>query len=266
MKKEKVAGGSSLWIRPEFAPIPYCPGCQEPVAGEAILQVLEEMDLVKDTIVIPGVGCSSFLPFLWKMDFVMTAHGRPPDVATAVKRILKYPLVFTVQGDGDCFAIGAGSTISAAVRGEKVTMIMLNNTNYGTTGGQQAPTTLLGERTSTTPLGRGLNEEGFPAHVAETLATFRGVCYSARTAVNTAANFQRTKRYLRTAFQKQKEGLGLSYVEIIVACPPNRKLTPLETVKWIDEEVLAEFPLGEFKSVAREETREKERELVEVKR
>ncbi|HJW88304.1 MAG TPA: thiamine pyrophosphate-dependent enzyme [Dehalococcoidia bacterium] len=263
MEKVRVTGGSPLWTRPEFATIPFCPGCQEPVASEALLQVLEETGLAGEAIAVVGIGCNSFLPFLWKMDFVLAAHGRPPDVATAVKRILKYPLVFTVQGDGDCFAIGAGSTVSAAIRGEKITIIMLNNNNYGTTGGQMSPTTILGQRTSTTPLGRGGNEEGFPAHVAETMATFKGVCYSVRTAVNGPASFQRTKRCLRTAFQMQMEGRGLSFVEIIVACPPNRHLTPLETVKWIDDEVLAEFPLGEFKNSGREEMRE--REPAEVK-
>ena len=253
MEKVKVAGGSPLWVRPEFVTIPFCAGCQEPVASEALLQVLEEKGLAGEAIAVVGIGCNSFLPFLWKMDFIMAAHGRAADSATAAKRILKSPLVFTVQGDGDCFAIGAGSTVSAAVRGENITIIMLNNNNYGTTGGQMSPTTILGQKTSTTPLGRGANGEGFPAHVAETLATFRGVCYSARTAVNSPSNFQRTKRCLSTAFEKQMEGMGLSFVEIIVACPPNRKLTPVETIKWIDDEVLAELPLGEFKNVAREE-------------
>jgi len=249
MQKVKVAGGSSYWLRPEFMPIPYCPGCQEPVAGEAILEVLEEMGIIDEAIAVPGVGCSSFLPFLWEMDAIMTAHGRPPDVATAIKRILRYPLVFTVQGDGDAIAIGAGSLINAATRGEKITVVMLTNTNYGTTGGQMAPTTVLGQRTTTTPYGRSPEMEGFPAHVPELLSTFKGVVYAARTAVNTPANFQRTKRYLRTAFQKQLDNLGMSFVEILVACPPNWHMTPLQCLERIEKELIPEFPLGEFKNV-----------------
>lgn len=254
VRKEKVAGGSSLWLRPEFMPIPYCPGCQEPVVGQIVLEVLEEMELDGDCIAIPGVGCSSFLPFLWNVDAAMTAHGRPCDVATAVKRVLKTPLVFTIQGDGDCFAIGAGSTISAALRGEKITVVMLTNTNYGTTGGQMAPTTVTGQHTSTSPYGRGENE-GFPAHVPEMLAQVKGVAYTARGAVNTPANYQRTKRFIKTAFKKQLDRVGFSLVEVIVACPPNWHRTPVECIDFINETLLAEYPLGEFKNVERLEAR-----------
>jgi len=250
MKKEKVAGGSSLWIRPEFAPIPYCPGCQEPVAGEAILQVLEEMDLVKDTIVIPGVGCSSFLPFLWKMDFVMTAHGRPPDVATAIKRTLRgKPIVMTLQGDGDCLAIGAEPLMNTVARAEKITILMINNLNYGTTGGQMAPTTLVGQVTSTTPQGRDPALTGFPVHAPESLAAYRGVAYTARGSVHTAANYQRAKKMLKAALQKQVDNVGLSFLELISACPPDWRLNPLESLKFIDEKVIPEYPLGEFKNL-----------------
>jgi len=180
-------------------------------------------------------------------DFIMTAHGRPPDVATAIKRILKYPLVFTIQGDGDCIAIGAGSLINAAIRGEKITIIMLNNTNYGTTGGQMSPTTLLEQRTSTSPMGREPQNYGYPVHVPELLATLKGVAYTARGAFNTPANFQRTKNYLKKAFEAQKENLGLTFVEIIVACPPNWHLSPVDSLKLIEDKVIPEFPLGEFK-------------------
>ncbi len=249
-KREKVAGGSDLWIRPEFAVIPSCPGCQEPVVGQLILEVLEEMGLDGEAIAVPGVGCSTFLPVMWNVDAVLTAHGRPCDVATAVKRVTKAPLVFTVQGDGDCFAIGAGPTVSAALRGEKITVITLSNTTYGTTGGQMSPTTVSGQRTTTSPQGRG-EEQGYPAHVPELLAGIKGVAYTARGAVNTPANLQKTKGYIKAAFQKQLDRAGFSLVEVIVACPPNWHYTPIECLKFIDETLLAEFPLGEFKNADR---------------
>ena len=250
IKKVKVAGGSKLWVRPEFAVIPSCPGCQEPMVGQIILEVLEEMELDGECIAVPGVGCSSFLPMMWNVDVIMTGHGRPCDVATAIKRVTKLPLVFTLQGDGDCFAIGAGATVSAALRGEKITVVTVNNTTYGTTGGQMSPTTVSGQRTTTSPLGRG-EEQGYPAHVPELLGGIKGVAYTARGAVNTPANYQKTKRYIKTAFQKQLDGVGFSLVEVIVACPPNWHYTPVECLRFIDETLLAEFALGEFKNVDR---------------
>ena len=253
MERVKVAGSPRSFFRPKYVTIPSCPGCQEPLAMRCITETLEEMGLIGEAIAVHGVGCSGPFVRSVELDFLGTAHGRPPDAATAIKRILVYPLVFTVQGDGDCISIGAGSLINAAIRAERITVIMLNNTNYGTTGGQMAPTTVLGQQTSTTPLGRKVEREGYPAHVAELLATFQGVAYSARTALDIAANYQRTKKYLRKAFQSQMDDLGLSFVEIVVACPPNWHLTPLDCLKFIEDKVLPEFPLGEFK----DETREK---------
>lgn len=247
MKKVKIAGPSSYWLRPSFMTIPYCPGCQEPVAASAILEVLEEIGSIGDAIAVPGVGCNSPLGTLMGIDFIMSAHGRPPDVATAIKRILKYPLVFTIQGDGDCISIGAGSLINAAMRGEKITIIMLNNINYGTTGGQMSPTTLLDQRTSTSPTGRDPQNYGYPVHVPELLGNFKGVAYTARGAFNNPANFQRTKRFLKKAFEAQKKNIGLSFVEIIVSCPPNWHMSPVDSLKFIEEKVIPEFPIGEFK-------------------
>ncbi|MFQ5825803.1 MAG: thiamine pyrophosphate-dependent enzyme [Dehalococcoidia bacterium] len=247
MTKERVTGKPELWMRTENLPIPSCPGCQEPVAVRLILEVLEEMGLVDRSIMVVGVGCSCILPLSIDIDYIMCAHGRPPDGATAMKRVLKdEALIFTLQGDGDCIAIGAGPLINAAIRGEKFTIIMLNNATYGTTGGQLAPTTLMGQRTSTTPLGRSPGE-GYPVHVPEMLTSFEGVAYTARGAVNTPANYQRTRRYVRAAFQKQLENAGLSFVEILVACPPDWRMTPLESLEWIGERMISEYPLGEFK-------------------
>jgi len=172
-------------------------------------------------------------------------------VATAIKRVLRdEPIVFTVQGDGDCVAIGAGSLFNAVARAERISVFMVNNANFGTTGGQLAPTTLMGQVTTTTPRGR-TPAEGYPVHVPEVLVNFKGVAYAARGAVHTPANYQRTKRYLKTAFQKQIDGVGFSFVEILAACPPDWHMTPVESLRFIEEKMIPEFPLGEFKNVDR---------------
>ncbi|GAG07443.1 unnamed protein product, partial [marine sediment metagenome] len=231
----------------------FCPGCQTPVVARIIAEAFDELGIGDKAIMVAGVGCHGMLLGGVALDRVHALHGRGPDVATGIKRNLPDIIVFTVQGDGDCIAIGAGSLIGAATRGEKITIIMINNTNYGTTGGQLAPTTLVGQVTTTTPQGRDPNVEGYPAHAAELVATFKGVSYSARGALHTAANYQRTKGYIKTAFQKQLDGLGLSFVEVITACPPNWHLTPVQSLAWIKEQVVPEFPLGEFKNGAQVE-------------
>lgn len=242
------------WGRPELClDLPvwglYCPGCQHPTGARLIAEVLDELGIADRAILIIGVGCHAFSGFALNFDVVSSCHGRAPDLATAVKRIHPDTIVFSLQGDGDCIAIGAGPFIGALTRGEMITIIMLNNTNYGTTGGQLAPTTLMEQRTTTTPEGRTADREGYPAHVAELAAGFRGTAYSARGALNNLANYQRTKKYIKTAFQKQINNVGFSYVEVISACPPNWHLSPLESLEWIEEKVIPEFPLGEFKNV-----------------
>lgn len=229
----------------------YCPGCQEPVIGRIIGEALDELGVADRAIMIIGVGCHAFMGFGFEVDAVGGIHGRAPDLATAIKRIYQDTIVFTIQGDGDCIAIGSDPFIGALTRGEKITVVMFNNSNYGTTGGQLAPTTLMGQTTTTTPKGRDAAMEGYPVHTAELAATFKGVCYAARGAVNTPANYQRAKRYVKTAFQKQIDNVGLSFVEVIAACPPNWHLSPVDCLKRIEEETIAEFPLGEFKNVDR---------------
>ena len=248
--REKVSGLPGLWLREETGPV-FCPGCQHPVAAGLMAQVLEEMGMGGRAVVVVGVGCHCFVQTQFNIDLIAAAHGRPPDVATAIKRTHPGSLVFTIQGDGDCIAIGAGAFLNAVMRAEKITVFMLNNSVYGTTGGQMAPTTLIGQITSTTPEGRNPEVAGYPIHVPELIAPLKGVAYCARGAVTTPANYQRAKRYIRTAFEKQLSRAGFSFVEILSACPPNRRLTPVETVKWIEEEVIPEFPLGEFKNVER---------------
>jgi 2-oxoglutarate ferredoxin oxidoreductase subunit beta len=214
-----------------------------------LCEVIEELGIEEETIAITGVGCGfrNYLGF--DLDGMCVPHGRAPDVATGIKRSLGgKPMVFTLQGDGDCIAIGAESLINAAARAERITVLMVNNANYGTTGGQLAPTTLMGQRTTTTPEGREPSA-GYPIHTAELLASIKGVAYSARSAVNTPVNYQRTRRCLKTAFRKQLEDIGFSFVEILSACPPDWHLSPLDSLKWIEEKLIAEFPLGEFKNV-----------------
>lgn len=249
MKKERVTGRPKLILRTP-TPLSNCPGCHHTIAARAISEVVVEMGLEGETIAIGGVGCASIGVLVMDVDFVMLAHGHPPDGATAVKRIYPDRLVYTVQGDGDCIAIGAGPLINAAARAEKVTLIMLNNTNYGTTGGQMAPTSLMGQVTVTSPAGRDPSH-GYPVHVPELLASMKGVVYCARGSVHTPARFQQTKKYLRTAFQKQLDRVGLSFVEILSACPADWHLKPIDCLNWIDERVMAEYPLGEFKNIDR---------------
>jgi len=244
--KEKIYGPSPYVVN---LPLPSCPGCGSPLACKIIMEALEELGVIEEAVVVVGIGCAGFGFFRGKMDMTMCAHGSAPSVATGIKQAnYDDAIVFTVQGDGDCAAIGAGYLVNAAARGDKITIFMFNNTNYGTTGGQMAPTTLIGQVTTTTPGGRNARAHGYPLHVAEMLVTIKGVAYSARGAVNNFANYQRTKKYVKSALQKQIDEVGLSFVEILVACPVNWHLEPLKAMKRL-EEVIAEYPLGEFRNV-----------------
>jgi len=250
MIREKVAGRPAL-LMPQTAAFVYCPGCQEPLAARVIAEVLEELEMGGKSIGIFDIGCVSFLLGMLDIDALNTPHGRPPDMATAIKRACPDNIVFTVQGDGGLLSIGADPLLGALTRSEKITIIMLNNAVYGTTGGQMAPTSLVGQTTTTTPKGRDVTHFGFPAHGAEMIATFKGVAYCARGAFNTPANYQHTRRYIKTAFQKQMDNVGLSFVEILSACPANWHKSPQDSLKWIEEKLIPEFPLGEFKNVDR---------------
>ena len=181
--KEKVAGRPKLLLPADILPLVFCPGCQDPTTARVIAEVLEEMGMEDRAVCTIGIGCNSFAAYMLDIDLINGPHGRPPDFATAVKRIYPDNLVFTMQGDGDLMSIGADPLLGALARGEKITIFMLNNAVYGTTGGQAAPTTLIGQVTTTTPEGRDVNSFGFPVHAAEMIATFKGVAYSARGAL-----------------------------------------------------------------------------------
>jgi 2-oxoglutarate ferredoxin oxidoreductase subunit beta len=246
--KEKIYGRSELRF-----PLPSkeCPGCGHGIAGKALLEAIEEMGIAGRVIIVIGIGChfGAVLPI--KVDSALQAHGPAPAVATGIKNALfDDAIVITWQGDGDCAAIGAGYLINAAARAQRITVFMLNNTNYGTTGGQAGPTTLLGQVTTTTPSGRDAGTFGYPLHIPEMLATVRGVAYSARGSISSPANFQRTKRYAKTALQKQIDHTGFSFVEILSCCPVNWHMQPVDAIQWIEDKMTVEYPLGEFKNVA----------------
>ena len=248
MEKSLIAGKPRLWHR-DAGRFPYCPGCQSPLLERLLSETIEELGIEDHVIGVTGVGCHARMCLPVDIDAVQAIHGRAVDVATGLKRTLDgEPIVFTVQGDGDCSSIGGGALLGACSRCEGITIIMLNNVNYGTTGGQMGPTTLLGQVTTTTPQGR-TTEHGYPLHVPEFLATIKGVCYAARGALATFGQYTKTKRYIKRALSKQPDKIGLSFVEVITACPPNWHMTTEQAIRRIKEEIIKEFPLGEFKDV-----------------
>jgi 2-oxoglutarate ferredoxin oxidoreductase subunit beta len=212
-------------------------------------EVIDEMNLQERTVGIPPPGCSVFAYHYFDVDMAESAHGRGAAVATGLKRAYPEAIVFTYQGDGDLAAIGTAETIHAANRGEKFTAIFINNAVYGMTGGQMAPTTLEKMTTTTTPYGRDPVLEGYPIRISEMLALLKGAVYIERTAVNSPAHIQRTKRAIRKAFQTQIDGLGFSLVEVLSPCPTNWKMTPIEAWRWVDDVMSKEFPLGVIKDI-----------------
>jgi len=248
MKKRLIAGKPKLWDR-GVGRFPYCGGCQSPLLERILSEVIEELGIEDRAIGVTGVGCHARVCMPIDIDAIQSIHGRAVDVATGIKRALDgEPIVFTVQGDGDCASIGGGALLGACSRSEKITIIMINNNNYGTTGGQMSPTSLLGQTTTTTPQGRSL-DHGYPLHVPEFLGTMKSVCYAARGSLATFAQFKKTKKYIKKALKKQMDNVGLSFVEVLAACPPNWRMSPGEAIDRIRAEVVQEFPLGEFKNV-----------------
>ncbi|MCK4325689.1 2-oxoglutarate oxidoreductase, partial [bacterium] len=204
----------------------YCPGCGHGTVHRLLGEVIDELEIREKTIGIAPVGCAVLLYDYFELDMAEAAHGRPPAVATGIKRVNPNSIVFTYQGDGDLAAIGTAEIIHAANRGEAITVIFVNNAVYGMTGGQMAPTTLVGQKTMTTPSGREISTAGHPLKVAELLAGLPGTAYISRVAVNSPPNIAKAKRAIRKAFQVQMEGLGLSLVEILSPCPSYWRLTP----------------------------------------
>ena len=222
----------------------YCPGCGHSVIHRIMTELIDEMNLKEKIVGIPPPGCSVFAYNYFDIDMAESAHGRGAAVATGLKRACPETIVFTYQGDGDLAAIGTAETIHAANRGENITAIFINNAVYGMTGGQMAPTTLSGQKTTTTPYGRDDKLEGYPLKMSEILALVKGSVYIERVAVNSPANIRKTKNAIRKALQTQIDGLGFSMVEILSPCPTNWKMSPMESWKWIDNVMANEFPLG----------------------
>lgn len=230
-------------------PFHYCPGCGHSVAHRLICEVIDELNLQDKAIGIPPPGCSVFAYHYFDVDMAESAHGRGAAVATGLKRAFPDAIVFTYQGDGDLAAIGTAETIHAANRGENITAIFINNAVYGMTGGQMAPTTMLAQKTTTTPYGRDAGLEGYPIKMSEIVALLKGAAYVERVAVNSPANIRKTKNAIRRAFQVQIDRLGFSLVEILSPCPTNWRMSPLESWQWIDKEMSKEFPLGLIKDI-----------------
>jgi len=225
----------------------YCPGCGHGISHRLVAEVLEELGVRGKTIGTAPVGCAVLLYNYFNCDIIECAHGRSPAVATAIKRIEPDKVVFTYQGDGDLAAIGMGETIHAANRGEDITVIFINNAIYGMTGGQMAPTTLLGQSSTTSEAGRGNNQEGPPIKVCELLSNLDGVTYLERVAVSTARDTIKAKKAIKRAFLNQIEGRGFSLVEILSMCPTDWKLTPVQALDFVNTDMKTAFPLGIFK-------------------
>ncbi len=225
-------------------PTHYCPGCGHGIIHRLVAELLDEMHLGPRTIGVASVGCSVFAYEYLAVDFVESPHGRAPAVATGVRRVRPDAFIFTYQGDGDLAAIGTAEIIHAAARGERISVIFVNNGIYGMTGGQMAPTTLLGQRTTSSPAGREANLAGYPIPITEMLAILPGVSYAARGSIGDPQLIGRAKALLRRAFQVQLDGGGLSIVELLSTCPIGWGMTPTESMEHLTRDVVKTYPLG----------------------
>ncbi|MDE5844968.1 MAG: 2-oxoglutarate oxidoreductase [Muribaculaceae bacterium] len=225
----------------------YCPGCTHGVVHRLVAEVIEEMGQENNTIAIAPVGCAVFAYNYIDIDWIEAAHGRAPAVATAAKRLNPERLVFTYQGDGDLAAIGTAETIHAANRGENITIIFINNGIYGMTGGQMAPTTLEGMKTSTTPYGRRVELNGYPLNITKLLAQLKGTCYVTRQSAHTPATVKKAKAAIRRAFENSLAGKGTSVVEILSTCSSGWKMTPDQSNKWMEQFMAEEYTPGDLK-------------------
>ncbi|MBQ8164486.1 MAG: 2-oxoglutarate oxidoreductase [Clostridia bacterium] len=225
----------------------YCPGCTHGIVHRLVAEVMDELGIEGDTVGIASVGCTYNSYEYFNCDMIQAAHGRAPAVATGAKRSLPGKYVYTYQGDGDLAAIGTAEIVHAATRGEKITTIFVNNAIYGMTSGQMAPTTLVGQVTTTTPFGRKPELHGYPVRVSEMLSTLEGAVYVERVAVNNVQNIKKAKAAIKKAFQVQMAGLGFSIVEVLSICPTNWGMTPSNALKWLEENMMEHYPLGNFK-------------------
>ena len=235
-------------------PLHYCPGCTHGIVHRLVAEVIDELGIEGKTIGVAPVGCSVLAYNYFNCDMHEAAHGRAPAVATGIKRVsAPGTIVFTYQGDGDLAAIGTAEIIHAAMRGEKITTIFINNAIYGMTGGQMAPTTLPGQVTQTSPYGRDVATVGYPVKVCEMLSQVDGAAYLERVAVNSVKHINQAKKAIEKAFRNQVEGKGFSLIEVLSTCPTNWGMTPDQAMQWVEEKMIPYYPLGVYKDIYAEE-------------
>jgi 2-oxoglutarate ferredoxin oxidoreductase subunit beta len=230
-------------------PFHYCPGCTHGIIHRLVAEAIDELNIRENTIGVAPVGCAVFAYEYFNCDMQEAAHGRAPAVATGIKRVHPDKVVFTYQGDGDLTSIGAAEIVHAANRGEKLTTIFVNNAIYGMTGGQMAPTTLLGQVTTTSPYGRKAESEGYPIRMSEMLSTLEGVAYIERVSVHDIKHINQAKKAIKKAFEYQIAGKGFSMVEVLSTCPTNWGMTPTESLEWVKDNMIPYYPLGVKKEV-----------------
>ena len=227
----------------------YCPGCTHGIIHRLVAEAIDELGLQDRAVGIAPVGCSVLAYNYFNCDMQQASHGRAPAVATGIKRAVPDSIVFSYQGDGDLASIGTAEIIHAAARNENITVIFVNNAIYGMTGGQMAPTTLPEQKTTTSPYGRQVATAGFPLKVSEMLGTMDGPAYIERTSVHNVKEINKTKKAIKKAFKNQAEGKGFSMVEILSTCPTNWGMTPLDSLQWLEENLLPYYPLGVYKNI-----------------
>lgn len=230
-------------------PFHYCPGCTHGIVHRLVAEAIDELGVQERTIGVAPVGCAVFAYEYFNCDMQESSHGRAPAVATGIKRVLPDRVVFTYQGDGDLASIGTAEIVHAAARGEKITTIFINNAIYGMTGGQMAPTTLIGQVTTTSPYGREVERAGYPVRMSEMLSTLDGSAYIARVSVHDVKHIIEAKKAIKKAFEMQLSGKGFALVEVLSTCPTNWGMTPIEALKWVQDSMIPYYPLGVYKEV-----------------
>lgn len=241
---EKIASYPDSLSEKEFH---YCPGCTHGIIHRIIAEIIDELEIKDKTIGVAPVGCSVLAYEYFDCDMHEAAHGRAPAVATGIKRVHPDKVVFTYQGDGDFASIGTAESVHAANRGENITTIFVNNAIYGMTGGQMAPTSLIKQKTTTSPYGRDAGEAGYPIKITEMLALTDGAAYVSRVAVHKPKYIREAKKAIKKAFKMQLEGKGYSLVEVLSTCPTNWGMSPVEAIEWLDQNMMPIYPLGEIK-------------------
>ena len=250
--EEIIANGTTVGSRPRLlldVHTHYCPGCSHGVVHKLVAEVIDELGMEDTAVGVAPVGCAVFAYNYIDIDWVEAAHGRAPAVATALSRLNPQNVVFTYQGDGDLAAIGTAETIHAANRGENIVIVFINNAIYGMTGGQMAPTTLLGQKTATTPYGRRADLNGYPLKISDILAGLDGTCYVTRQTVHTPAAVRKAKAALKKAFENARNKRGTSVVEIVSTCNSGWKMSPAQSNEWMMEHMTERYPLGDLKNI-----------------